>query len=85
MGELTVTAKGQVTLRKDLLEHLGVRPGGKISIEMLPGRRIELKAARPKGRISDAFGFQKGKTNGRSLSIEAMNEIVADGWPSDTE
>ena len=29
MRTLTVTAKGQVTLRKDLLEHLGVRPGRK--------------------------------------------------------
>jgi hypothetical protein len=28
MNELTVTAKGQVTLRKDLLTHLGVQPGG---------------------------------------------------------
>jgi hypothetical protein len=30
MSTLTVTAKGQVTLRKDLLNHLGVRPGEKI-------------------------------------------------------
>jgi AbrB family looped-hinge helix DNA binding protein len=80
MGELTVTAKGQVTLRKDLLEHLGVHPGDKISIEKLPGGRVEVKAARPTGKISDAFGFLKGKTNGRSLSIEEMNEIIADGW-----
>jgi bifunctional DNA-binding transcriptional regulator/antitoxin component of YhaV-PrlF toxin-antitoxin module len=27
MSTLTVTAKGQVTLRKDVLEHLGVHPG----------------------------------------------------------
>lgn len=31
MSTLTVTAKGQVTLRKDLLEHLGVHPGEKIT------------------------------------------------------
>jgi len=29
MSNLTVTAKGQVTLRKDVLEHLGVHPGEK--------------------------------------------------------
>lgn len=80
MSTLTVTAKGQVTLRKDLLEHLGVHPGDKISIEKLPGGRVEVKAARPTGKISDAFGFLEGKTNGRSLSIEEMNEIIADGW-----
>jgi AbrB family looped-hinge helix DNA binding protein len=80
MATLTVTAKGQVTLRKDLLEHLGVHPGDEISIEKLPGGRVEVKAARPTGKISDAFGFLKGKTKGRSLSIEEMNEIIADGW-----
>jgi AbrB family looped-hinge helix DNA binding protein len=80
MATLTVTAKGQVTLRKDLLEHLGVHPGDKISIEKLPGGRVEVKAVRPTGKISDAFGFLKGKTSGRSLSIEEMNEIIADGW-----
>jgi AbrB family looped-hinge helix DNA binding protein len=80
MSTLTVTAKGQVTLRKDLLEHLGVHPGDKISIEKLPGGRVEVKAARPAGKISDAFGFLKGKTNNRSLSIEEMNEVIADGW-----
>ncbi len=80
MGTLTVTAKRQVTLRRDLLEHLGVHPGDKISIEKLPGGRVEVKAARPTGKISDAFGFLKGKTKVRSLSIEEMNEIIADGW-----
>jgi bifunctional DNA-binding transcriptional regulator/antitoxin component of YhaV-PrlF toxin-antitoxin module len=80
MSTLTVTAKGQVTLRKDLLEHLGVHPGDKISIEKLPGGRAEVKAVRPTGKISDAFGFLKAKRKGRSLSIEEMNEIIADGW-----
>jgi AbrB family looped-hinge helix DNA binding protein len=80
MGTLTVTAKGQVTLRKELLEHLGVNPGDKIAIEKLPGGRVEVRAVRPTGKISDAFGFLKGKTKGRSLSIEEMNDIIADGW-----
>ena len=79
MSKLTVTAKGQVTLRKDLLEHLGVRPGEKVSVEKLPDGRIELRAARPTGKISDAFDFLKRK-GGPSLSIEEMNQIIADGW-----
>ena len=32
MSTLTVTSKGQVTLRKDLLTHLGVHPGDKITV-----------------------------------------------------
>lgn len=80
MSTLTVTAKGQVTLRKDLLEHLGVHPGEKITVDKLPDGRIEVKAARPTGKISDAFGLLKSKRKGPVLSIEDMNDIVARGW-----
>jgi len=78
MSMLTITAKGQVTLRKDVLTHLGVRPGDKISVEKLPDGRIEVKAA-PSGRISDVFGFLK-RENGPSLSIDEMNQVSAEGW-----
>ena len=78
MNTLTVTAKGQVTLRKDLLKHLGVHPGEKITVNKLPDGRIEVKAARPTGKISDAFGFLK--KNGPSLSIEDITKIAARGW-----
>lgn len=76
MTTLTITAKGQVTLRKDLLRHLGIHPGEKIAVEKLPDGRIELRAARPTGRISDVFDFLK-RENGPSLSIEEMDEIAA--------
>jgi bifunctional DNA-binding transcriptional regulator/antitoxin component of YhaV-PrlF toxin-antitoxin module len=76
---LTITAKGQVTLRKDLLQHLGVLPGQKIMVDKLPDGRIEVKAARPIGKISDAFGFLK-REDGPRLSIEEMNEFAARGW-----
>jgi bifunctional DNA-binding transcriptional regulator/antitoxin component of YhaV-PrlF toxin-antitoxin module len=76
---LTVTAKGQVTLRRDLLEHLGVQPGEKIIVDKLPDGRIEVKAARPAGKISDVFGILK-EADGRVLSIEEMGQIAARGW-----
>jgi bifunctional DNA-binding transcriptional regulator/antitoxin component of YhaV-PrlF toxin-antitoxin module len=79
MTTLTVTSKGQVTLRKDLLKHIGVQPGEKIAVDKLPDGRIEVKAARPTGKISDAFNFLKRK-HGPSLSIEEMNRITARAW-----
>jgi len=79
MTTLTITAKGQVTLRKDLLDHLGAHPGDKIAVEKLPDGRIEVRAARPAGKISDAFEFLK-RENGPTLSIDQMNEIAAQGW-----
>jgi AbrB family looped-hinge helix DNA binding protein len=78
MSTLTVTAKGQVTLRKDLLEHLGVHPGEKIEVEKLPGGRVEMKAARPIGKISDVFGCLKRE--GPSLTIEEIGEAARQGW-----
>ena len=79
MSTLTVTAKGQITLRKDLLKHLGVEPGGKLLVDKLPDGRIEVKAAGPSGKISDVFGFLKRK-NGPSLSIGEVGRIAARGW-----
>jgi len=79
MTTLTVTAKGQVTLRKDLLKHLGVHPGEKVTVDKLPDGRIEMKALRPTGNISDAFDFLK-RENGPSLSIEEINGIAVRGW-----
>lgn len=78
MSTLTVTSKGQVTLRKDLLEHLGVSPGEQIDVEKLPDGRIEVRAAAT-GSISAVFGMLK-KKNGPSLTIEQMNEITRQGW-----
>jgi bifunctional DNA-binding transcriptional regulator/antitoxin component of YhaV-PrlF toxin-antitoxin module len=79
MTTLTVTAKGQVTLSKDILKHLGVQPGEKIAVNKLPGRRIEATAARPSGKISDVFGHLK-KKGGPSLFIEEINRIADRGW-----
>jgi bifunctional DNA-binding transcriptional regulator/antitoxin component of YhaV-PrlF toxin-antitoxin module len=79
MSTLTVTAKGQVTLRKELLEHLGVHPSEKITVDKLPEGRIEMKAVQPTGKISDVFGLLKRK-KGPTLSIEEINEVARRGW-----
>ena len=79
MSTLTITAKGQVTLRTDLLKHLGVQPGEKITVDKLPDGGILVKAVRPTGHISDVFDFLK-RDDGVSLSIEEMNRIAAGGW-----
>jgi hypothetical protein len=79
MSTLTVTAKGQVTLRKDILNHLGVQPGETVTVDKLPNGAIEVRGTRPTGRISDAFGLLKHRGK-RRLSIEEINKIAADGW-----
>jgi bifunctional DNA-binding transcriptional regulator/antitoxin component of YhaV-PrlF toxin-antitoxin module len=78
MNTLTVTARGQITFRKDVLKHLGIQPGGKIRLDLLPDGRAELRAERPQGSWRELQGFLKGKTNGRRHSIEDINNAIAD-------
>ncbi|MES1197349.1 MAG: AbrB/MazE/SpoVT family DNA-binding domain-containing protein [Pseudomonadota bacterium] len=77
MGTLTITAKGQVTLRKEILEHLGVRPGEQVSVDLLPDGSVSVRP-RPKGKISDLAGMLDN--NGVHLTIDEINEAIADGW-----
>ena len=72
MTTLTVTARGQVTFRKDVLRHLGIKPGEKIELSLLPGGAAALKAAQAAGvRV----GFTTGFT--RALPHRILTEL---GW-----
>jgi antitoxin component of MazEF toxin-antitoxin module len=79
MSTLTVTAKGQVTLRKDLLQHLGVSPGEQVTVDKLPDGRIQVRAAKRTGRFSDLAGMLH-REGGPTLTIEEINEAAARGW-----
>jgi bifunctional DNA-binding transcriptional regulator/antitoxin component of YhaV-PrlF toxin-antitoxin module len=79
MKPLTVTSRGQVTFRKEVLQHLGIKPGEKIQLDLLPNGRAVLKAARPTGTIDGFFGVLAGKTK-KVATIEEMNEAAAKGW-----
>jgi antitoxin PrlF len=76
---LLITAKGQVTLRKELLRHLGVAPGDKVAVDFLPDGRAELRSATPAGSIEKFFGsLQRPGT--KALSIDEISEAAAQGW-----
>ncbi|PIT68465.1 AbrB/MazE/SpoVT family DNA-binding domain-containing protein [Bartonella tribocorum] len=79
MPSLTVTAKGQVTLKRDLLQHLGVKPGERINFEKLPGGELRIKAAQPTSTIDSFIGRFAGKVK-KTLTVEEMNEIAVSGW-----
>src|ERR1700733_5936274 len=76
MTTLTITTKGQITLKRDLLKHLGVGPGEKIEADKLPDGRIVVKAATPHGTISDFIGCLAEK-GGPTLTINEINAIAA--------
>ena len=79
MPTLTITARGQVTLRKDVLQHLGVRPGETIELHKLPGGKVALMAARPKGSIDKFIGLLAGRTS-KVATLEEIKQAAAAGW-----
>ena len=79
MATLSVTAKGQVTFRKDVLRHLGIKPGDKIELALLPDGRGMLKAARSSGSIEDFFGLLSRRTK-KVAMIKEIGDATAQGW-----
>ena len=76
---LTVTAKGQITLRKELLRHLRVAPGEKVVVDLLSGGRAALRAATPQGSIEKFIGSLH-RPGTKALSIDEIADVAAQGW-----
>ena len=75
---LTVTSKGQATLRKEVLEHLGVRPGDRLEVELLLSGRMQVRAKLGKP-VATLFGILK-RSDDRAMTIEDIKEASAAGW-----
>jgi len=79
MAKLTVTSRGQVTFRREVLHHLGVKPGEKIELELLPNGRGVVRAAKPSGAIDGFLGVLARKTK-KVATLDEINEAAAKGW-----
>ncbi|MCL2876126.1 MAG: AbrB/MazE/SpoVT family DNA-binding domain-containing protein [Betaproteobacteria bacterium] len=79
MTSLAVTVKGQVTLKQDLLRHLGIKPGERVIFEKLSGGELRVRAERPTGTIDGFLGLLAGKSN-KVATVEEINEAAAAGW-----
>ncbi len=76
--ELTVTAKGQVTLRRAVQAHLGVVPGAKLSVPLLENGRIELVAAAVHNYTKSLRGALQ-RSGQRPVSLEEMQQAIEAG------
>jgi len=79
MVSLCVTTKGQLTLRRELLQHLGIQPGERIDCEKLPCGELRLRSARKTGDIEGFLGLLAGKTQ-KVATLEEINQAAAAGW-----
>jgi antitoxin component of MazEF toxin-antitoxin module len=82
MPTLTVTAKGQITLRRELLQHLGIRPGQQVTVDKLANGVLALHTQQAHGLEAFAGCLPPPP---KALSIEAMNDLVAAGWAGQRE
>jgi len=79
MGLLTITSKGQVTLKQELLRHLGVKPGEQIEVTALPGGRIEVRAVQPSGSIEGFIALLAGRRK-KPATLEEIQQAAEAGW-----
>jgi antitoxin PrlF len=78
MTTLTITSKGQVTFKKELLKHLEAAPGDRLDVNLLPGGRLEVKAL-PSDGIESFIGLLADKTR-KVASVEEIAAAAAEGW-----
>jgi antitoxin PrlF len=76
---LKITSKGQVTLRKEVRDQLGVKPGDRVTVEPVGPGRVELRRAQPRGSLEAFFGFLQKKGT-RILTLEDIKRITEEGW-----
>lgn len=68
---LVVTAKGQVNLCKEVLDHLEVRPGNKLEVHLLKGGRVQVIPKRETS-VASLFGILARPGTPR-LSVDGIN------------
>lgn len=76
---LKITSRGQVTLRKAVLDRSSVRPGDRITVELVAPGRVEVRPAKAGASLEAFVGCLK-EPGAPSLSVEEMSAIASEGW-----
>ena len=53
-------------------------PGERVELDLLPNGRAALSAIQQKASLRTLHGFLKGKTNGKVLTVEEMDDAIAE-------
>ncbi|MFL9501806.1 type II toxin-antitoxin system PrlF family antitoxin [Rhodopseudomonas sp. P1] len=72
-----ITGKGQVTIPQDILETLGVGPGGEVDFKRAANGRVVVEKAHPSGLESD-WSKARGSADAGLSSDELMNLLRGD-------
>ncbi|MDW6021905.1 AbrB/MazE/SpoVT family DNA-binding domain-containing protein [Mesorhizobium sp. BAC0120] len=78
----TMTSKGQLTIPKEVRDELNLTSGTRFYVTVRNGEVV----ARPKNkRLADLAGILGKPPTGETLTIEQMNEAIADAVAEDDE
>jgi antitoxin PrlF len=81
MTTVTITAKGQITIKKALLEAIGAKPGDKLNVDVRKGVGLVMTRQRPRtGNWDDVAGILKRPEGVSPLSIEDIKRVTEEGW-----
>ncbi|HTO32730.1 MAG TPA: AbrB/MazE/SpoVT family DNA-binding domain-containing protein [Pararhizobium sp.] len=84
MVKLKITTKGQVTLKREVLDHFGAKPGDDIEIVLLPKGEGNIHAIGRKLPIKSLFGMFAYKAK-RTHSIDEINDVIEAGWAGEVK
>ncbi len=79
MSSLKLSSKSQVTLKKDVLRHLGIKPGDRIEIDLQPDRKVSIQASRP-GKPIDSFVGILHHPDNPVLSLDDIKRVTEEAW-----
>ena len=75
MAKLTFTLKGQIKLGKEVLRHLGVEAGDRVSIDLLPDGTATLTGVKVGAGVEKFFGILHDPDQ-RPLSLEEIEQTI---------
>lgn len=78
-----VTVKGQITIPKSVREKLNLQPGDKVRFEVDDDGGARMKAMNRS--IDDIVGMLKPYYDGPAISVEEMNDAIAEAAVERTE
>jgi len=79
MTTLTVTAKGQITLKQSILQRLGIKPGDKVTASFLPNGRLEIAPIQQLGADVRSVRGILHRPGMKAMTIEDMQDAIEAG------
>ncbi|MDR2187475.1 MAG: AbrB/MazE/SpoVT family DNA-binding domain-containing protein [Azonexus sp.] len=80
--DITLSGRGQFTLNKGLMEHLGVKPGEQVSIHKMPDGKLEVSATKNKWTVEEAKAYFRAlfAENKIHATIDEINDAIIAGY-----